>query len=197
MSIGTAARRGLLAAPLLALPGAASAHNAFGDLGPFYAGLLHPLMAPEQTLLLAALAIFLARQPIANVRIALPVLLLASAAAIILHPLWPGTSLPLRVTALSALLLGALALWGAAMPRALVIVLAAATGALAGLAGDPAGLSRQGLLAGLGGLLGIAAFSLLVWGIADIAQAKLGRVAGAVLASWVVAMSAMAAVLPA
>ncbi|WP_353475268.1 hypothetical protein PVT71_17110 [Salipiger sp. H15] len=189
-------RRLALAAPLALMPRAALAHDAFGDLGPFYAGLLHPVMAPAQTLLLTAVAVLLARQPLGAVRLAYPALVLAGAAAILLHGLRPELAPPLRVTALAALGLGALALWGRALPRALLAGLAMAGGALAALAGDAAVLTREGLPGALGAGLGIAAFVLLAWGLVDLVQARLGRVAGAVAASWLIAVGAMAVVLP-
>ena len=77
------------AAPALAIgallaPGPAAAHDAFGDLGPFYVNLLHPLADPAQGLLIAAVAVLLARQPLATVRPAYAALALAGAAAVLL-----------------------------------------------------------------------------------------------------------------
>ncbi|MCZ0962355.1 hypothetical protein [Paracoccus benzoatiresistens] len=47
------------------LPEAVRAHDALGDLGPFYANVLHLLADPAQGHVIAALAVFLARQPLA------------------------------------------------------------------------------------------------------------------------------------
>lgn len=190
-------RRCVLAAAALALvPQVALAHDAFGDLGPFYAGLLHPVMAPLQTLLLAAVALLLARQPLAGVRVAYPAAVLAAALVIALHGVWPEVSISIRLGALVALALAALALWGRALPRGLLAGLTMAGAALAALSGDAVSATREGLLGALGSVLGIAAFVLLGWGVVDLAQARLGRVAGAVAAAWLIAIGGMAAVLP-
>ncbi|MBE9639401.1 hypothetical protein [Salipiger mangrovisoli] len=185
-----------LAVALALLPRIALAHEAFGDLGPFYGGLLHPVMAPLQTLVLAALAILLARQPLDGVRAAYPALVLAGAGAIVLHAAMPDLAVPMRLGAAAAVMLGGLALWGVALPRGVLVVLAMTGAALAAVSGDAAALTRAGLLGAVGSILGIAAFVLLVWGLVDILQSRLGRVSGAVAAAWLIAIGAMAAVLP-
>lgn len=182
-------------AALALTPGAALAHDAFGDLGPFYSGLLHPVMAPLQTLLLVAVALLLARQPLASVRRAYPALVLAGAAGLVLHGVWPEVATSMRMGALLTIALGALALWGIALPVALLAALAMAGAALAALSGDAPSATREGLLGALGGVLGIAAFVLLVWGALDLLQARLGRISGAVCAAWLIAIGGMAAVL--
>lgn len=189
-------RRTVPAAGVGLLPGAALAHDAFGDLGPFYGGLLHPVMAPAQTLLLAAVAILLARQPLSEVRVAYLAAVLAGAIAIVLNGVLPQLAPSVRLCAITAVATGALALWGRALPRVLLVAVVITVTALAALAGDPAMPTRNGILAGLGASLGIAAFILLIWGVADVAQSRLGRVAGAVAAAWLIAIGGMAAVLP-
>ncbi|MCA0940231.1 hypothetical protein LCM08_12005 [Salipiger pacificus] len=189
-------RAALAAAALVAMPQAALAHDAFGDLGPFYAGLLHPVMAPLQMLLLAAVALLLARQALDSVRVAYPALVLAAAAGIVLHGVWPELAPSLRLGALLSVGLGALALWGVSLPGALLAVLAMACTAVAALSGDAPAASRDGLLAALGGILGMAAFVLVGWGVIDLLQARLGRIAGAVASAWLIAIGGMAAVLP-
>ncbi|SDG47140.1 hypothetical protein [Alloyangia pacifica] len=189
-------RRTLPAAGIALLPGAALAHDAFGDLGPFYGGLLHPVMAPVQTLLLAAVAILLARQPLASVRVAYPAAVLAGASAIVLNGVLPQLAPSVRFGAIAAVATGGLALWGRPLPRSLLLAVVMAVTALAAFAGDPAVPTREGMLAALGAILGIGAFVLLLWGVADMAQSRLGRIAGAVAAAWLIAIGAMAAVLP-
>lgn len=185
-----------LAAAFALLPRMAAAHDAFGDLGPFYAGLLHPVLTPVQGLLLASVAVLLARQPLGAVRIAYPALVLAGVAGLLLHAARPELAVALRPAALSAVVLAALALWGRALPRTVLVPITMAGAGLAALAGDAASASRDGIVGGIGAGLGIAAFVLLLWGLADVLQARLGRVAGAVAAAWVIAIGGMASVLP-
>jgi hypothetical protein len=174
------------------LPGAASAHAAFGNLGPFYAGLLHPLADPAQGLILAGVGVLLARQPLATVRPAYVALVLAGGLTVLL-----GTAVGVRPglapTALAATGLGLAALSGVALGRWPVVALAAAAVVWAGLAIDlPSGF-RAGALSALGGSLGIALAGLLVWGLVDELQRRLGRIAGAVAGSWVAAVGVMTA----
>jgi hydrogenase/urease accessory protein HupE len=67
--------RAVAAASLVAclVPAPALAHDAFGDLGPFYASFLHPLADPLQAALLVGTAAFLAGRPLSVTRAALPV----------------------------------------------------------------------------------------------------------------------------
>jgi urease accessory protein len=178
------------------LPGTASAHAAFGDLGPFYATLLHPLADPSQGLILAATGVLLARQPLASVRPAWAALALAGTATVLLGAF---TALPapgIRFAAVAATALGLVALSGFTLGRWPTVAATTAAAVAAGLAIDlPPGL-RAGGLAALGGAVGIALSSLLVWGLVDLLQRRLGRVAGAVAGSWIAAIGVMVAVLP-
>jgi hypothetical protein len=96
-------------------------------------------------------------------------------------------------TALAATGLGLAALSGVALGRGPVVALASAAAVWAGLAIDlPSGF-RAGALSALGGSLGIALAGLLVWGLVDALQRRLGRIAGAVAGSWVAAVGVMTA----
>jgi urease accessory protein len=184
-----------LAAALL--PGAASAHDAFGDLGPFYASLLHPLADPAQGLLIAAVAVLLARQPLATVRPAYAALALCGALAMALPlvaaPAPPGP----RATGLAVAALGLAAVLGLRLPAAVAAGLAAAVALAAGLAVDLPPGGRAAGLAAAGGAAGIALGALLVWGGVDYASRRLGRVAGQVAGAWIAAIGVMSAALPA
>lgn len=179
---------------LVAAP--ARAHDAFGDLGPFYASLLHPLADPSQTVLLAGFAVLLARQPHDTVRrgyglhaatAALTVGVLAIAAL----PTPPAWSM-----GLAAALLGLASLLGQRLPATLVLVFGVAAAVLAGLAGErPEGL-RQALLATLGAGLGLATAALLLWSAFDLLRHRLGEIACAVVGSWVAAIGIMTAAVP-
>lgn len=180
-----------------ALPGTAQAHDAFGNLGPFYQGLLHPLADPTQGLILAAAAVLLARQPLASVRAAFAVLAGAALVAAVLHPVLPLAGLPVQLAGAVALVTGAAALTGLTLPTVPLAATGGTIALLATMAGDtPDGLREAGLTAG-GTALGIALFVLLVWGAVDLLQARLGRVAGAVAGAWVAAVGLMAVALPA
>jgi urease accessory protein len=186
----------LLALAAGATPAPALAHDAFGDLGPFYASLLHPLADPAQGLLIAAIAILLAGQPLATVRPAYAALALTGTAAILLGAVVALEPPDLRTTGFLATALGGAALFGLSLPPRAAILLAGAIGVGASLAIDlPPGLRAAGLSA-LGAALGIALATLLVWGLVDTARRRLSPVAGAVAGSWVAAVGIMAAALP-
>lgn len=186
-----------LAVLALALaPAPAAAHDAFGDLGPFYASLLHPLADPGQGLLIAAVAVLLARQPLATVRPAYAAFALAGAGAIALGPLVAVDPPGLRMTGLIAAALGVLALLGMSLRPLPVILVAAAIAVVAGVAIDLPPEPRAAGLSALGAFLGIPLAALLVWGFLDEAIRRLGPVAGAVAGSWIAAIGIMAAALP-
>jgi len=189
-------RQGLVLA-LLAVPAPAVAHDAFGDLGPFYQGLLHPLADPAQGLLLVAAAVLLARQPLAAVRPAY-----AALAAAGLMTLAVGTliSLPapgLRTQALVALAVALAALVPFRPGPVAIAAVAAVLGGFAALPLDAGNGVRAVVLGLLGGASGIALATLLFWGAANWADRRISPFASAVAASWVGAIGLMVAVLPA
>ena len=173
-------------------PDAALAHDAFGDLGPFYGALLHPLADPAQGLILAGIAVLLARQPIASVRWAWIALAAVGALIVGLGSLVPLAGPGLAVVALSAVGLGVLALTGLDLGRWLSIALSVGAAILAGLAVDLPEGSRAAGLAAFGGAVGIALCALLVWGLVESLQSRFGRVAGAIAGSWIAAVGTMA-----
>lgn len=187
------------AAALLALlaSGSAQAHDAFGDLGPFYGGLLHPLVDPGQGLLLAAMAVLLARQPIRHVRGAFLALLVGVTLAQVVHAiLQPLPGIGTQAVGPIVAVLGLLALIGLTLPAPATGLLAGGLAGLAGLSTDIPDGPRAALLAAGGGALGIALFVLLIWNAIDLLQARLGRIAGAVAGSWILAIGIMATALP-
>lgn len=188
-------RRIVLALAAALLPGAAAAHDAFGDLGPFYASLLHPLADPGQGLMIAAIAVVLARQPLAAVRPAYAALAACGALAVALHlvasPAPPG----LRATGLAVAALGLLAVSGYRLPVAVAVPLAGAAALAAGFAVELPPGGRAAALAAVGGAAGIALLALLVWGGIDALSRRLGRIAGAVAGAWVAAIGIMSAAL--
>lgn len=183
----------VLVAVAAGLPDLAFAHDAFGDLGPFYGALLHPLADPAQGLILAGIAVVLARQPLASVRWAWLALALAGTVTVLTGAWVPLVGPGPGGVALAGVMLGLLALTGRDLGRWPSIGLAVIAGIVAGLAIDlPAG-ARAASLGAFGGAVGIALAALLVWGLVDGLQHRFGRVAGAVAASWVAAVGTMAA----
>lgn len=182
----------LLAGLAAVSPDAVLAHDAFGDLGPFYGALLHPLADPAQGLILAGIAVLLARQSIASVRWAWIALAVVGALTMGLGLLIPFAGPELAVVALSAAGLGVLALTGLDLGRWPSIALSVGAAVLAGLAVDLPDGPRAAGLAAFGGAVGIALGALLVWGLVDSLQSRFGRVAGAVAGSWIAAVGTMA-----
>ncbi len=190
-------RRRLIAVTLAAIPVPAAAHDAFGDLGPFYAALLHPLADPVQGLMLAAVALFLARQPIDTVR---PAYATAVAAGLGVLVLGQVIALPSagQVALLTATLIAALAVLFKPVPDAVAAcLLAGLLGGLGALSFDQVTGGRVAVLTVLGGAASIALVTLFVWGAADWANRRLSPYATLVAASWVAAVALMVAVVPA
>lgn len=184
-------RRRLICAAVIA-PTPAAAHDAFGDLGPFYASFLHPLADPMQAALVLGTAAFLAGRPVDVARIALPVFMGAAALA----PLLPGLgraivpSPLLMAVALVAIGFAAL-LPGRWTPRWITVPPVVVTGTLAGLAPGPLppGAMLQPLV---GGALGIAVMTILAWAALDALARRVSSLAPAVAGSWVVALGLLA-----
>jgi hypothetical protein len=178
-------RLGLLVL-LSAVPSPALGHDAFGDLGPFYASLLHPLADPLQGALVIGTVAVLAGRATGTVRVALPVFL--AAAALSLGLAWrpgllPAPLLPAAVAIAIGLIATVPARW---VPPWVVLPLVAVSGALAGLApGRPDGAALQPLL---GGVLGIGIFATLAWAGLDALARRLSPIAPAVAGSWVAAV---------
>ena len=182
-------RRWLLLAAAIA-PSPALAHDAFGDLGPFYASFLHSLADPLQAALVVGTAAFLAGRPIEVARVALPVLVAAAALGLGLGwrlALMPPPLLP----AAAAVAVGlAATLPARRTPLWAALPLVAVTGALAGLApGPPDSAALQPLF---GGFLGIGIFTALAWVGFDALARRLSPIAPAVAGSWVAAVGMLA-----
>ena len=189
-------RPALPAVGLGVLPGSAFAHDAFGDLGPFYASLLHPLADPAQAVVLAGFAVLLARQELVTVRrgyagFAAAVALAVPAAA------WlalPGAGL--FIAGALATLLGLAVLLGQRLPGLAIVGFGLVAACLASLAFDAATDFRDGLLLVLGGTLGLATATLLLWSLFDLLRRRIGDIACAVAGSWVAAIGIMTMALP-
>ncbi len=190
-------RRAVFALLLAACPVPAAAHDAFGDLGPFYASLLHPLVDPVQGLLLVAVALLLARQPLGVVRPAYAALA-GGGFAVLLVAAFADLPSPRPVVLLVVAVLVALAVLVRPQPGPVMAsVFAALLAGLAALSFDPVLGARTAMLATLGGAMSIAVLTLFVWGAGDWADRRLSPYATSVAASWVAAIALLAAVVPA
>jgi hypothetical protein len=171
-------------------PSPAQAHDAFGNLGPFYASLLHPLADPLQGVLLIGSAAVLAGRAIETVRAALLVFMAAAVLGLGLGSwlgLMPAPLLPAAVAVAIGLTATLPARWIAPW---VVLPLVAVTGGLAGLApGRSDGAALQPLL---GGILGISIVTTLGWAGLDALARRLSPIAPAVAGSWVAAVGMLA-----
>jgi hypothetical protein len=178
-----------LALAMILLPGPATAHDAFGDLGPFYASLLHPLADPMQAALVVGTAAFLAGRPHAFVQVALPVFVMAAALSHLVLGRAMDLPAPPLIFAGAAVAAGLAATLPERATRRTVasLALVAATGALAGLAPDrpPDGAALQPVL---GTILGLAVLTTLAWGALDAARRLVSPLAPPVVGSWVAAV---------
>ena len=179
-----------LVAAALPVPGAA--HDAFGDLGPFYASFLHPLADPLQAALVVGTAAFLAGRPVETVRVALPVFLVATLLAQLLAGVREDIAAAPLLVAFGLVAIGAVALlpkhWS---PLWMVIAVVAITGVFVGLAPGP--LPPEGALQPLaGGALGIAVSTTLAWAAIDTLSRRVSQVAPALAGSWVAAVGLLA-----
>lgn len=177
---------------LIVVPSPVAAHEAFGDLGPFYQAMLHPFADPAQGLVLAAVAVWLARQPISSVRVGYALLVGAGVAGLLLASLAGLSSPPLRVMALAALAIAAFAFlpWRAGwIVSALVAIVGGLLAALTVGADD--------LLRLIGAAAGIAIVPLFLWGAAELADRRVFAYASLVMAAWIGAIALMVSALPA
>jgi hypothetical protein len=164
-------------------------HNPVEGIGSFYGGALHPLVVPEQILLLLSYSACLGQQGISSLRRAVPVGLIALLFGVFLQPTlaWAPPQTPLL--ALAALLGLAVAVQ-LRLPRIFVTILAALVGLGVGLGTDaleiPAG---EELLFQAGAVLG-AGFCLLCFSVwFESAKQPWQRIVVRVLGSWAAATS--------
>jgi hypothetical protein len=172
------------------------AHDAFGDLGPFYANLLHPLADPSQAVVLTGFAVVLALQPLEIVRPGYALHAAVAAATVAALTVTTLPAPPAVAVGLAAAVLGLAAIAGRRLPATAVVVLGVAAAVVAGLAAErPDGL-REAVLATFGAGLGLATASLLLWSLFDRLRRWLGDIACTVAGSWVAAIGVMTAALP-
>lgn len=181
-------------AALYALADPVRAHVAETGLGPFFDGIAHLFISPEQLLTLLAVSLLAGLCGRPQGRVALLVLLVLWPVAGFLG-LWTGSE-NLRpvvesqyLVGATLMLLGGLATFDARMSRgAMTIVIAplAALSALtSGMAIDAAGLGYGGLAGTVAAVLTVA--TLVVAMVIRIADHRLGRFVARVAGSWLAA----------
>jgi hypothetical protein len=182
---------------LFASAAPSAAHDAFGDLGPFYQAALHPLADPAQGLFLVAASLLLARQPLGTVRLVYLALISAGFATIALDAVLTLPDPGLRAMALAAFALAATAILNLRPSPAAAIAAAVTLGALAALPLDSGSGGRAAFLGLVGGAVGIAIATLWVWGAGEWADRRISPLATTVAAAWVAAIALMAVAMPA
>lgn len=150
----------------------AQAHDAFGDMGEFYAHLLHPLAAPLQGLLIITAMCLLAAHAGGVIRIALPAFLggaaLAAVAVAFAH-VPPPIALHLTIACLA---LALAALTATSLSQASVIACAVFAGLLVGASADPPTSESDVLRPLLGTIFGISLIGLYAWAAMDWLRLK-------------------------
>lgn len=163
------------------------AHDAFGELGPFYASMLHPLADPLQASMLVGAAAFLASRPIVFVRLALPLFAAAAIVATLVVASKPSFTFPVIVTAVTVLIVGlATILPEKFVPVPLGLGIIGTAGTITGLvAGIPDG--EFALQYVLGTALGISGLAVLAWFWLDTVSRQFTSLIPKVAGSWVAA----------
>ena len=177
-------RRAVLPAAVVGLlPSAASAHLVQSGLGPFYDGLLHPLISLEDLLPVLALAVLAGLRGAVHARwllLVVPLAWLAGYAAGGVVPAGPSVLLAVGVF---SVLLGMAAAAAVAVPRAVLLATGAVLGFTHGLVVGPA----VGWLAVAGSAITVGAVIAVVSGEVLVLRAAWTRIAARVLASWTAA----------
>ena len=182
-------------AAVMATP--AIAHDAFGNIGPFYASLLHPLADAVQATVILATSAFLAARGVDAVRVALPSFMVSAAICTLASSMIAANSPDARLLTLLSGVTAVLAGIGAMLPDRMVprlagIGLVVGAGALAGLSpGSPASVGMSFLQVFLGTVLGTSIMVTLLWAALDFAARRISHVAPAVAGSWVAAMGVL------
>jgi urease accessory protein len=186
---GIACRAAALLALTLAAATPAQAHLMNSGFGPFYDGLAHPLLSPEDLLPAVAMALLAGLGGARAGRFVLAILPAAWLAGMVAG--WaiglPGA--PAWLIAVVTALLGALVAADLRLPLAVVIVVAAALGALHGYDnGRDLAATTGALVAILGIACSLFAIVSLLAGQVAVLQAHWARLAVRISGSWIAAI---------
>lgn len=167
----------------------AAAHLMNSGFGPFYDGLAHPLLSPEDLLPAVAVALLAGLRGAQAGRFALATLPLAWIAGMAAGWAIGAPALPARYDAVITVAVGGLVASDLTLPLAAVTALTAALGALHGYAN---GHDLAGTTGALLGMMGIAcslfAVVSLLAGQAAVVQAQWARLAVRISGSWIAAI---------
>ena len=169
--------------PLVLLPGAASAHLVQSGLGPFYDGLLHPLVSLEDLLPLLALGVLAGLRGAGHARWLLVAAPLGWLAGFALHGAVPAGRPVLLAVGAFGVALSFAAAADLRLPRLGVLLL----GVVLGLSHGAAAGGEGGALGALGVAVTVGAVLAIVSGEVAVLRAAWTRIAARVLASWTAA----------
>jgi urease accessory protein len=172
----------------LAVASPAHAHLVNSGLGPFYDGLAHPLVTPEDLLPVVALALLAGLGGAQYGRWALFVLPVAWLVGMAVAPITGAPFNPSWVSAVLTVLLGILVATDRIIPLALVIGLAMCLGIMHGFWSGPELVGANGrilMMAGIGCALFVVV-SLLSGQVAAL-RAQFARIIVRVAGSWIAA----------
>lgn len=186
-------RRGLVALVALLAPAAAQAHLVNSGLGPFYDGVSHFALTPEDLLPALALALLAGQRGAAAGRATLFALPGAWLVGGLAGLAWPTAGSASWLGAVSLLLLGGLVAAEARLRPALVVGLAIGFGLLHGyLNGSVMAHARLGALGLAGVVATLAALVTLGAALVVAIRAAWGRIAVRVAGSWIAAIGLLA-----
>jgi len=179
----------IIALAYCALTRPASAHLVSSGIGPYYDGIAHFFVSPDDLIVVIALAIFggLTGKPAARLLVlALPAAWLLGAA---LGMLLPGPTGSGWMPAISMLLAGLLAAANPKLPVQLPAIIAALLGLLHGfLNGRAMAMTDTTFLAAIGIVTGAAIVALLLSALTSSLRVAWQRIACRALGSWAAAV---------
>jgi hydrogenase/urease accessory protein HupE len=179
----------LLAAGLVAAATPAHAHLMNSGFGPFYDGLAHPLMSPEDLLPAVAVTLLAGLAGARYGRWVLATLPPAWLAGMLAGWALALPSAPASAMAVATAVTGALAASGVRLRLPAVIGWAALLGVMHGVGnGGELAATAGGLLAIVGTALSLAAVVALVAGQVAVLQAYWARLAVRISGSWIAAV---------
>lgn len=183
---------GLTAALFLLCPGTASAHLVTTGLGPFYDGISHLLLSPDDLVPVLALALLAGVNGPAAGRRVLFALSAAWLSGGLLGAHFGGPLIPSGTLSASFLLIGLLIAWGRSLSPAAMGALAVAVGLTHGwLNGVGTAESRRELLALVGMVSTEFVMVAIVAGIGLAFTSGSARIAVRVTGSWIAAIGVL------
>ena len=177
---------------LLISPSLVWAHSPIKGMGEFVNGMIHPLMVPEQVLVIVSLGLLFGQhQPIKLVHAAL-FFLGALIAGLLIAGFTPEIKLATWLL-LGAFFIGILIITGIRLPQSLFIVLGILSGILAGLDSNPGDLQGKARVASLFGS-GVGIYFLFLYAMAfseSFSRKGWQQVVVKVISSWLSASALM------